>query len=287
MNKNHPKINKNKQKFRLVNEAGLSVCFSNYGARITSIKWHYKEIARNGYISGRCANRIANASFVLNGQTYYLDKNEGNNHLHGGHLGFSKKYWEVTNKSDNSITFFLHSPDGDMGYPGNLDISVTYSLFQDGFLTFEYQAKSDEDTILNPTNHLFLDNADKVLFIDANSYTEKNKNNIPTGRIVSTEKTIYDFSKEKRLDPKTSYDVNYVLKDTGYRKVASLRGPRVCVDVYTDRPGMQLYQSKKHLCLETQCFPDAIHHPSFPSSVLKKDAAFYSKTAYHFIFDKE
>ena len=287
MNNNHRKTNKNKQKFRLLNEAGLSVSFSNYGARITSIKWRDKEIARNGYISGRCANRIANASFVLNGQTYYLDKNEGNNHLHGGHLGFSKKYWEVKNMSNNSITFFLHSPDGDMGYPGNLDISVTYSLFQDGLLTIEYHAKSDEDTILNPTNHLFLDNANKVLFIDANSYTEKNTNNIPTGRIVPIEKTMYDFFKEKRLDSKASYDVNYVLKHTGYRKVASLKGQGVCVDLYTDRPGMQLYQSKKHLCLETQCFPDAIHHPSFPSSVLKKDAAFYSKTAYHFIFDKE
>ena len=289
MNKTNKQTSKNKQKYRLFNEAGLSVSFSNYGARITSVKYKGKEIARNGYISGRCANRIANASFMLNGQTYHLDKNEGDNHLHGGHLGFSKKYWKVQNKSDNSITFHLRSPNGDMGYPGNLDILVTYTLFKDGNLVIEYRAKSDQDTVLNPVNHLFLNNADKkkALWINADRYTEKNKNNIPTGRIMSLENKIYDFSKEKILNPKLFYDINYVLNDDGFRKVASLKGNDVCVEVYTDRPGLQLYQSQKHVCLETQFFPDAIHFNNFASPVLKKDAAFYSKTAYRFIFDKE
>lgn len=269
-----------KQRFCLKNDAGFTVSFSNYGARITSVKFKGEEIARNGYISGRCANRIAGASFKLNGKTYYLDRNERNNHLHGGRLGFSKKYWKMIKLTDTSISFSLHSPDGDMGYPGNLDIIVTYSLFLDGTLQVEFQGKCDQDTILNPVNHLFIKNLDNKLklWINANSYTEKNYNNVPTGRILPVINTIYDFSKEKKLDAK-AYDINYVLNGEGYRKVASLGD---IVDLYTDRPGLQLYKSEKHVCLEAQIYPDAIHFAHFPSPVLKKDAAFYSKTAFHF-----
>lgn len=278
---NKPNKQENKKlKFRLQNDAGFSVSFSNYGARITSVKFKDKEIARNGYISGRCANRISGASFELNGKTYHLDQNERDNHLHGGHLGFSKKYWKMIKLTDSSISFSLHSPDGDMGYPGNLDIIVTYSLFLDGTLQVEFQGKCDQDTILNPVNHLFLRNIDNSLklWIDADSYTEKNDNNVPTGRILSVANTIYDFSIEKKLEP-IAYDINYVLSGDGYRKVASLGS---IVDLYTDRPGLQLYKSEKHVCLEAQIYPDAIHFAHFPSPVIKKDAAFYSKTAFHF-----
>ena len=277
----------NKQKFRISNEKGIIVCFSNYGARITSIRYQGQEIARNGYISGRCANRIAGASFILNGKTYWLDQNEGNNHLHGGRLGFSKKYWLIKNKTSSSITFFLHSPDGDMGYPGNLDIYVTYSLSKDNELSVEFNAKCDQDTILNPLNHLFIRNAaSNKLWINADSYTEKDTDNLPTGKILPLTATIYDFTNEKSLDNKKAYDINYVLKGTGYRQVASLKTSDTCIDIYTDRPGLQLYKSKKHVCLEAQVYPDAVHHPNFPSTIIKKDAAFYSKTAYHFKFNK-
>ena len=286
MDRKNIKKEKNKQKFRLDNGAGLIVCFSNYGARITSVKYQGKEIARNGYISGRCANRISGASFELNGQTYRLDQNEGTNHLHGGTLGFSKRYWDVKDTTMSSITFSLRSSDGDMGYPGNLDIAVTYSLFSDGRLEIEFRAKSDKDTILNPINHLFIKNKDnsQVLWIDADSYTEKNPNNTPTGRILNLEDTLYDFRAEKHLDEKQVYDINYVLNGNGFRQVASLKSFETCIDIYTDRPGLQLYKSKEHVCLEAQLFPDAIHFKHFPSPVLKKDAAFYSKTAYHFKF---
>ena len=279
----------NKQKFRLDNQAGLIVYFSNYGARVTSVKYQGKEIARNGYISGRCANRIADASFELNGKTYHLNQNEGNNHLHGGSLGFSKKYWKVKAISDSSITFYLRSPDGDMGYPGNLDIEVTYTLFSDGKLEIEYRATTDKDTILNPINHLFIKNKDNnlLLWINADSYTEKSSNNIPNGNIAPITGTLYDFLEYKPLERKQVYDINYVLNGDGYRKVASLKTDNRCIDIYTDRPGLQLYKSKDHVCLEAQMFPDAIHHQNFASPILKKDAAFYSKTAYHFKFNKE
>lgn len=273
----------NKQKYRISNNAGLTVCFSNYGARITLVKYKGKEVARNGYISGRCANRIANGSFKLNGQTYQLDQNEGQNHLHGGSEGFSKKFWKVKEFNDNSISFFLHSPDGEMGYPGNLDIIVTYTVFSNGRLEIEYRATSDSDTLLNPVNHLFLKQHERdELWINAISYTEKNNHNLPTGRVLPLMGTNYDFSRPKNPQKDITYDINYVLNGDGFNKAASLKSADACVDVYTDRPGLQLYKSKKYLCLEAQAFPDAIHFNNFPSTILKKDAAFYSKTAYHF-----
>ncbi|MBQ6731466.1 MAG: galactose mutarotase [Bacilli bacterium] len=278
-----------KKKYRLENDAGLVVCFSNHGARITSIKFKGVEIARNGYISGRCANRIAGASFELNGKTYHLDQNEGSNHLHGGSIGFSKKYWNMKAISKSSITFCLKSLDGDMGYPGTLNIEVTYSLFSDNKLEIAFKAVSDKDTIVNPINHLFIKNKDNSLklWINADSYTEKNSDNIPTGKIIPLKGTMYDFTEFKPLEKKKSYDINYVLNGNFFRKVASLKSEDKCIDVYTDRPGLQLYKSKDHVCLEAQLFPDAIHHQNFASPILKKDAAFYSKTAYHFKFNKE
>lgn len=279
--KNHKRVTP--RKYRISNNAGLTVYFSNYGARITLVKYKGQELARNGYISGRCANRIKGGIFTLNGNTYQLDQNEGENHLHGGYLGFSKKFWQVQEYNDDSITFYLRSPDGDMGYPGNLDITVTYTLFSDGKLLIEYHATCDQDTILNPINHLFLKyHENDELFIDANTYTEKDSNNLPTGNILPLAYTIYDFSKPKSLKQEMNYDINYVLNNNQYRKVACLNSSDTCIEVYTDRPGLQLYKSKKHLCLEAQNFPDAIHFDNFPSPILKKDAAFYSKTAYHF-----
>ena len=278
----------NKQIIKLFNDNGLAINFSNYGARITSVKYKGKEIARNGYVSGRCANRIANACFSLNNKTYYLDRNEGNNHLHGGTIGFRKKMWSVKEITNSSVSFFLRSPDGDMGYPGNLDIVVTYSLTSNNELVVEFNAISDKDTIINPVNHLFLNNSshDGELWINADEYTEKDNNRIPTGKILPTMGSIYDFRNYKKPNPNISYDINYVLKNEGYRKVASLRKEDRTIDIYTDRPGLQLYQSKKHICLETQLFPDAIHFKHFPSPVLKKDTAFYSKTVYSFKFNK-
>ena len=272
-----------KQKYRISNDAGLTVCFSNYGARITLIKYQGKELARNGYISGRCANRIKNGSFLLNGKTYQLNQNEGNNHLHGGSFGFSKKLWSVQEYDNDSIVFSLRSPDGEMGYPGNLDISVTYRVFSDGRLLIEYHAQCDQDTILNPVNHLFVKSHDyDKLWINAKTYTEKDTSNLPTGRILPLSRTIYDFSTAKHPQEGMVYDINYVLETDGFCKVASLKTSDTCIDVYTDRPGLQLYKSKKHLCLEAQAFPDAIHFDNFPSPVLKKDTVFYSKTVYCF-----
>lgn len=276
-------------KEQLSTDSGLVVKFNKLGARIASLEWNGVQIAVNGYIVGRSVNRIANASFILNGKTYYLDKND-KHHLHGGSKGFDKLDWTLKEQSENKITYFLRSPDGDMGYPGNLDVSVTYTLKQSGELTVEYRAKSDVDTLLNLTNHLYMslngenNTNNHTLWIDADNYTEKDADIIPTGRILSLRGKEIDFKEAKTINPSFVHDDNYVLNGTGYRKVASLLGEKsgVKVDVYTDRPGLQLYNTISHISLEAQLFPDAIHHEHFPSPILKANQEFYSKTSYCF-----
>lgn len=275
---------------QLYTDDGLVVKFDQKGARITSIEWEGQQIARDGYIAGRCANRIANATFELNGKTYHVDKNHGKHHLHGGSKGFRENNWTLVTQTAAQITYSLHSPDGDMGYPGNLDVSVTYTLKQSGELSIEYRAKSDADTLLNLINHLYMslngDNSasNHVLWIDADYYTERDQELIPSGKILPVEGSKFDFRKPKTLIPSNNYDDNYVLKGEGYRKVASLSGTAsgISVDVYTDRPGLQLYNTNSHICLETQLFPDAIHHDNFISPILKAGEEFYSKTSYCF-----
>lgn len=278
----------------LYTDDGLVVKFNAKGARIDKIMWGNKQIAKDGFTVGRCANRIAGAQFTLNGINYNLTKNDGNNSLHGGGNSwqgpFANATWTKVSQTPSSIVYSIHSPKGDNGYPGNLDMTVAYTLSQDGELSIEYNAISDEDTLCNPTNHLFIaingttsySNID--LWIDADNYTPL-QNGIPTGEIVSVVGTQFDYREEKAFDGSKKYDDNYALNGEGYRKVATMTGKSlgVKVDVYTDRPGLQLYKDGSgNICLETQLYPDAVHHDNFPSAVLEANTDFYSKTSYCF-----
>lgn len=274
---------------QLSTDNGLTIKFGPKGARITTIEWNNVQIAKDGFVAGRVANRIANATFELNGFTYNLNKNNGNHHLHGGAKGFGEINWTLVSQTTDQVTYSLRSADGDMGYPGTMDISVTYTLINTGELTIEYHAISDADTLINPTNHLYMSlngnnsaqNHD--LWIDAENYTEM-INQIPNGNIMPVTSRL-DFSTAKVMPVTTpNYDDNYTLNGDGYRKVATMTGRAtgISVDVFTDRPGLQLYNTSTHICLETQLYPDAIHHDNFPSSVLKANEEFYSKTAYFF-----
>ena len=287
-----PSVNYDDLPSKLENSNGISIEFANRGAKIDSLKYDGTLIGQNGFIAGRCGNRIANATFELNGQTYNLDKNNGQHHLHGGSKGFGEVGWKKIYQTADTITFALNSPDGDMGYPGNMYITVTYKLNNDNELTIEYEATSDADTLINPLNHLYFSlngyNAstgasNHVLWIDANQYTEKDSGLIPTGALKDVAGTKYDFTTATTITP-NSYDDNFVLEGTGFRKVASMYGSRtnIGVDVYTDRPGLQVYNTRAQICLETQNFPDAIHHTNFPSPVLRANERFYSKTMYVF-----
>lgn len=267
----------------------LTVKFNKKGAKIDSIRFDDRKIAENGFVAGRVANRIANATFTLDGKTYNVNKNNGKHCLHGGSKGFGEIDWTVDLLTTNSIRFKLVSEDGDQGFPGKMNVSVTYTVTS-GNILIEYSAKSDKKTIFNPTNHLYMNlngiGTNNVinheLWIDANTYTKADSELIPTGEIVSVSGTKLDYSTIR--DYKGDNDANLVLNGEGYRRVATMIGKSSCiaVEVSTDRPGLQLYNNNSAICLETQAFPDAVHHDNFPSIVLNANEEFNSKTCYSF-----
>ena len=276
---------------QLYTDDGFTIEFSARGARISKMYYQSLQIAKDGFIAGRCANRIANGTFELNGETYNVDKNEGGkHHLHGGSLGFGEVNWTKVDQHPSSITYSYHSVDGEMGYPGNLDITVKYTLLNNGELTMEYSARSDADTLINPTNHIWLslngaNASNHTLWIDADKYTPRDSELIPTGEILSVEGTKYDFrTKGTVFNPSNKYDDNWVLNGSGFRKVAELIGTEsnIKCEISTDRPGFQMYNDASNIVLETQLYPDAIHHAEWPSPILRANTDFYTKSTYAF-----
>ena len=284
---------------QLSTSSGLVVKFKNTGASIDKITWNGKQIAKDGFVVGRCANRIAGGTFKIDGTTYNVSKNDGQNSLHGGagtggnswRGPFATKDWTKVSQTANTIEYSFHSADGDNGYPGNMDMTVKYTLSEEGALSIEYSATTDKATLCNPTNHLFIDvngnrSYDNVkLWINADNYTPLS-NQIPTGTIAPVEGTQFDYREEKAFDKSKSYDDNYVLNGENYRKVASLTGNTsyLKINVYTDRPGLQLYKDGQgNICLESQMMPDAINHDNFEDPILRPGEEFYSKTTYEFL----
>ena len=261
--------------------SGLTIKFKATGASIDTIKWGNTQIAKDGFTVGRCANRIANGKFSIDGTQYSVSVNSGSHSLHGGAGSgmdswrgpFATKDWTKVSQTANSIKYKIESPDGENGYPGKMEMTVTYTLSEAGELAIEYSATTTKDTLCNPTNHLFFaingnNSYDNInLQIDADNYTPLS-NQIPTGAISPVAGTQFDYTTEKAFDTSKNYDDNLVLNGTGYRKVATLTGltSKIKVDVSTDRPGLQLYKDGSgNICLETQMFPDMINHPEFDS----------------------
>ncbi len=284
---------------QLSTENGLVVKFKNNGASIDKITWKGKQIAKDGFVVGRCANRIAGATFKIDGTTYNVSKNDGQNSLHGGSGSgmnswrgpFATKDWTKVEQTESSITYSIHSASGENGYPGNMDMTVKYTLSQTGDLAIEYRATTDAPTLCNPTNHLFIavngnNSYNNIkLQINADNYTPL-KNGIPTGQIVSVAGTQFDYRTEKSFDGSKSYDDNLCLNGEGYRQVASLTGETTYlkINVSTDRPGLQLYKDGSgNICLETQMYPDAINQTNFTDPILRPGEEFYSKTTYSFL----
>ncbi|MGN0483194.1 MAG: aldose epimerase family protein [Lachnospiraceae bacterium] len=324
--------------YRLENKYGAYVTVTNYGCRVTSLfvpdknnrltnvvlgfcdsASYLKDDASLGAVVGRYANRIANASFSLNGKDYTLAKNNGANHLHGGPTGFANRVWDASPK-ENSITFTRLSVDGEEGFPGNLKLSVTYQFTDDNTLNISYYAETDADTILNLTNHTYFNlNGEggplvysHILQLNADQMTEIFPDLIPTGQLQPVEKTVFDFRVPKSLGPITTedlqyqyaktYDHNFVLSKPSqtFAPAAIIYSPTSGIELTcsTDQPGLQLYIPAGNVaekgyhgepytkgsafCLETQHYPDSIHHANFPSVVLKSGDCFSSKTSYHF-----
>lgn len=253
-----------------------------------------------GAFVGRYANRIAGAKFTLNGKEYHLTANEGKNTLHGG-KGLSKRHFEA-HCGDNSVRFEILSPDGEDGFPGNVSISVTYTLTDDNALCIDYEAVSDADTVINFTNHSYfnLKGGGTVLshelMINAEHYLPVDHELIPTGEKRPVSGTEFDF---RTLRPVKYgyYDHCFCLDgEPGAVLYEPESGRRMTVT--TDMPGVQLYCAgglgnrsgkggarygeNSALCLETQFYPDSPNRPDFPSCLFKKGETFKSKTTYKF-----
>ena len=294
----------------------VSISVPDRDGKIASVVIGYDSV--DGYLNGRTsimgstvgryANRIAGGQFTLDGNTYHIPKNSGNNALHGGTIGFDKKVWTAKVVRDG-VEMTLASPDGDMGFPGNLAVHVTFTLAMrhgNPALTLAYQATTDKPTVVNFTNHSFFNLSgdpqqsvlDDDVIIRADSFTPADNSGIPTGKIQPVEGTPNDFRTEHTFGEHAStrgYDVNFVLRPKlGNQPVAEVRDPKNgrFVQVFTDQPGMELWvplfpaaagrSAQGSFSLETQHYPDAPNQPNFPSTTLLPGKTFNSKTIYVF-----
>ena len=267
--------------------------FTNVVLSTDSIE-KYERFPGSAAVIGRVANRIANAQFELDGATYKLPANNGKNTIHGGNRGFAQQAWNVEDipekPGESSIKLTYMSKDGEEGFPGNLKTTVTYTLTDKNEFRIDYDAETDKATIVNLTNHAYFNLAgggsclDNVLWIPSREYTLADKDLIPSGEVAPLKGTLMDFTKPTRIGDRieqlkpaiNGYDHNYILGPDGRMKVAArLTEPRSgrTMEVRTTQPAVQLYTGN-HLghtavCLETQHYPDSIHHTNFPSIVVR------------------
>lgn len=257
------------------------------GACIKTLSFRGTEVGRDGITVGRYANRIAGAKLPLFFGEFELDANENGNTLHGGTEGFDKKEWTVTDHSPDRVCMELVSEDGDQGFPGTLKVKAEYSIVG-GALKITYKAESDAPTVINLTNHLYFNlngigpSNEHQLKISADKVLEVDGQLIPTGKLLDVRGTRFDHKRQKLFRP--DFDCCYVLKGKGLRPVAALKGcgSGISVEVKTDQPGLQLYNTDTHICLETQHFPDSPHHPEFPDTTLLRGQIFETSTIYSF-----
>lgn len=276
-----------------------------------------------GATIGRYGNRLKDGRFTLNGKTYQISVNNGPNALHGGKNGFQSKRWEVVQFDEQSVTFSYTSPDGEEGFPGTLNVSVTYKLTDDNELQIAYSANTDQTTVLNLTNHAFWNlNGEgsgsidgHLVQINADAYTPVDSTLIPLGKPEAVAGTPFDFNTPTTIGARIrephvqlligkGYDHNYVLNGTGMKLAAKAIGDKSGIQmlVYTEEPGLQFYsgnfmQGKNKLrsgpdefrtafCFETQHFPDSPNQPGFPSTVLEPGKTFQSKSVYSFSIER-
>lgn len=333
--------------YTLRNDSGMELSFMDYGGIIT--RWtapdaegNYTDVVLGfdnltaylegnpffGALVGRYGNRIARGEFSLDGQTYSLAKNNGENHLHGGEQGFDKVMWQVARgEADNgsSVELTYRSPDGEEGYPGNLDVTVTYTLTDAGELDIRYQATTDAPTIVNLTQHTYFNLSgnfsepitDHVLTLQADAFLPVDAGLIPTGEIRPVTGTPFDFTEPKaigadidadnrQIEIGGGYDHCWVLNnpEAGFRKVATVVHPGSGrkLEVHTDEPGVQFYTGnflngtlpakgggtygrRSGFCLETQHYPDSPNQPEFPSVRLDPGQTYTSRTLFKLTTD--
>ena len=324
--------------FTLRNKNGMAVEISNYGATLVSIhvpdkdgndgnvllgyddiKGYYAGKSYFGCVVGRYANRIANATFKLDGKEYHLPKNDGVNSLHGGVNSIDKQVWDARIMND-AIRLTTVMKDGDNDYPGNVKLTVVYSLRADNRLVIDYSATTDQTTVLNISNHAYFNLTgdpsntilDHEITINADVFTPVDSTLIPTSELRKVAGTPFDFTHSKKIGKDIDqqdqqlifgkgYDHNFVLNThdgtTPVVEVIENKSGRK-MEVFTNQPGVQFYtgnflngsekgrgiafEHRTGFCLETQQFPDAPNQSIFPSTVLKPGETWKSQTTYKF-----
>ncbi len=275
-----------------------------------------------GATIGRSGNRIKDSRFTINGKEWVIEANENANSLHSGSHGFHNRLWEVKDSGDNFITFYHHSPQEEQGFPGNMDVTVTFTIDDEDTLHIAYHAKADADTVMNFTNHSYFNLAghdsgvmtDQKLQILADAYTPvADSQSIPTGEITPVAGTPMDFNKMKQIGQDIGadfeqlrltggYDHNYVLSDQpGTMRLmakAQCDASGIAMDAYTECCGVQfyagnfigehagkggvMYGDRHGFCLESQFYPNAVNEKNFPSPVVSANTEYHSETKYHF-----
>lgn len=327
--------------YTLTNDNGVSVSVLDFGGIITKIKApdkngalenvvlgykDYQEYESNpnyfGAIIGRVAGRIEGASFELDGKTYNLEANNGENHLHGGSEGFHQVIWNISpfeKESESGLKLNLKSPDGDSGYPGNLDVTVTYTLNNQNQLKIDYLASSDQTTPLALTNHSYFNLSgnlkntihEQLVTLDSSRFVELNEDLIPNGKLADVEGTSFDFqngrilgnglnnTSEQNTIVGSGYD-HYFLFNNSAEFQAIIEDPESgrVMTVKTNQPGMVMYTanaledglqlaegiSRKHhgVCFETQGSPASLHDKNFPDILLKAGERYQKQTVFTF-----
>ena len=329
------------------NARGTEAAITNYGGRLVALKVADRDgrfadvvlgfddlagyLGRNPYFGalvGRYANRIAQGTFSLGGRTYTLARNNGDNALHGGLIGFDKVAWnarEISGESGPALELKYLSRDGEEGYPGNLEVTATYALTDNNALKLSLEATTDQDTVLNLTNHSYFDLAgpgsgrvvEHRVQIRADQFTPVNENLIPTGELRKVAGTPFDFrdprvirthidDDDEQLRFGEGYDHNFVLRSGTQKPAARVVEPgsgRV-LEVFTTQPGVQFYTGnhldgsikgkggvvygvRSGFCLETQHFPDSPNHSHFPSTELKPDQRYRHSITFSFSASSE
>ena len=324
----------------LKNKNGAEACITNYGGRLVSVMvpdkngkmtdvvlgydnigQYVQSDGNYGALIGRYGNRINQGKFTLDDVEYTLPQNNGAHCLHGGPQGYHARMWDAKQLNDQALELTYLSKDGEAGFPGNLDIKVTYTLTDDNAVGIKYEATTDKKTVVNLTNHSYFnlsgvpgsDVLDQLVMINADNYTPVDSTLIPVG-ISPVDGTPLDLRTPvaigkqindpfQQLQFGRGYDLNWVLNTNGDKNVLAAKAysptSGIALEVYTNEPGIQFYTGNfmdgkdtgKHgvlyphrgaLCLETQHYPDSPNHPDFPSVVLNPGEQYLSECIYKF-----
>ena len=319
------------RQFTMTNNVGAQVQLLEYGAcihrvlvpdrdgKLENVAFSFNRLVPDlrglscaGAVCGPVANRISGAAFELNGVRYDLEKNNGENHLHGGSTGFHRQVWQGSAISDEQVCFTLNRPDGQGGYPGEMRVQVTYSWDDTCALSISFQAVSNRDTVCNLTNHAYwsldgygadTDVLDQNIQIFSNSYTEMDASVTPTGMILTSEPEL-DLREAKNVRQMLSvpaqqlasmgeFGHTYTLEGVGLKPAAVLTAPRSGrrLQVFTTYPAVLFYSGfsyneyRSGIALECQYYPDAMCHDNFPSIVLSANKVYKETTVYQFSFE--